>query len=199
MGPLLYENYLYPILSSDLMPLVDVVAWHPFLVHLDPAECGGEFFARYWSTILPEIKTLATAHGFQGQFRADDLKFPLASPYSTETCAVFDRTAGKYYVRELLHHLGEDVAAGTHGVRDTAAQVVQRLATIVAGAQPESWPLEVEAAASILTYTFALPGGDRLAALWHTTPITDEDIVVGQWHIINKKLRPCGKQQICDK
>ncbi len=176
--PLLYENYLYPILSSDLMPLVDVVAWHPFLVHLDPAECGGEFFTRYWSTVLPEIKALATAHGFQGQFRADDLKFPLASPYATATCAVLDRTAGKYYVRELLHHLGEDIAAGTHGVRDTAAQVVQRLATVMAGAQPESWPLEVETTASVLTYTFALPGGDRLAALWHTTPITDEDTII---------------------
>ncbi len=176
--PELYQQYLYPILSSDLMPLVDVIAWHPFLVHLDPEACGGEFFDRYWGDVFPEIRALAIEHGFQGEFRADDLKFPIATPFSSDTCAVFDRTAGKYYVRELLHHLGEDVAAGTHGVRDTPAQVVQRLATLMAGAQVEAWPLEVETSASVLSYTFALPGGDRLAVLWHDNPITDGDSVI---------------------
>jgi hypothetical protein len=176
--PELYQQYLYPILSSDLMPLVDVIAWHPFIVHLDPEECGGEFFERYWGTVLPEIKSIATAHGFQGEFRADELAFRTRTPSVSDPCAVFDRTAGKYYAREIVHHLGEDVAAWAHGVRDTPAQIVQRLATLMAGARATSLPVEVNTTADVVSYTFALPNGDTLAAIWNDVDIADEDTAI---------------------
>ena len=46
--PELYQAYFYRILESDLMPLVHGIAWHPFLVNLDPEECGGAFFDHYF-------------------------------------------------------------------------------------------------------------------------------------------------------
>ncbi len=178
--PELYQNYLFRILESDLMPLVDGIAWHPFIVHLDPAECGGEFFDRYWETVFPEIKSIATAHGFQGEFRADELRFAVRPPGSTNPCTVFDRTASKYLVREIVHHLGENVSAGVVVTGDSQVQVLGRLGTLMAGAQVEAPAIEISTTVTnAISYTFALPDGDHLVAIWRSVDITDEDIGVG--------------------
>lgn len=157
------------------MPLVDMVAWHPFIVHLDPEECGGEFFDRYWQTVLPEIKSIATAHGFRGEFTADELRFETLTPSTSGSCAVFDRTAGKYYVREIVHHLGEDISPGIIWNGDTQALVVARLGTLMAGAQAAPLPFEMSSPSPIVSSTFTLPNGDRLVAVWNDVDITDEE------------------------
>lgn len=176
--PELYQDYLYRILESDLMPLVDVIAWHPFIVHLDPEECGGEWFDRYWETVFPQVKSIATAHGFRGEFSADELRFQTQTPSLTGLCAVFDRTAGKYYIREIVHHLGEDVATGIVWNGDTQVQVITRLGTLMAGAQAEPFPVEVATSANVVSYTFTLPNGDRLVAVWNDVDIADEDTAI---------------------
>ena len=169
-----YKEYFYKILESDIMPLADVVSWHPFIVVLDREACGGEFFDRY-PKILSEIKSIATDHGFRGEFRADELRFSTRTPLSTDLCNVFDRTAGKYYAREILHHLGEDVGAGIIMNGDTQVEVVKRLSTLMAGAQPSFFPVEISATANVVSYTFTLPNGDRLVAVWSDINIADED------------------------
>jgi len=178
--PELYQNYFYRILESELMPLVDAIAWHPFLVNLDPEECGGAFFDHYWNTVLPEIRSIAAAHGFQGEFRADELGFAVRTPGSTNPCAVLDRTASKYLVREIVHHLGEDVSAGTVMNGDSQVQVLERLGTLLAGAQAESLATDISTTiTNAISYSFALPNGDRLVAIWRGVDITDEEIGVG--------------------
>ena len=178
--PELYQNYLLRILESDLMPLVDGISWHPFIVHLDPDECGGEFFDRYWETVFPEIKSIAAAHGFQGEFRADELRFAVRPPGSTNPCTVFDRTASKYLVREIVHHLGEDVSAGVVVTGDSQVQVLGRLGTLMAGAQVETPAIAISTTiTSAISYSFALPNSDHLVAIWRSVDITDEDIGVG--------------------
>jgi hypothetical protein len=177
--PGLYQNYFYKILESDdLMPLVDVIAWHPFLVNLDPPECGGDWFDLY-ETTLPEIKSRATAHGFRGEFSADDLNFRIRTPSTTAPCAVPDRTSGKYLAREIIHHLGEDVSTGAILNGDTQNwMVVQNLATLMAGAQPASFPVETSPASGVLIYTFTLPDDSILATVWNDIDITDEDVTI---------------------
>jgi hypothetical protein len=177
-SPEVLSEYLYRILESDLMPLVDVIAWHPFIVNLDPEECGGEFFDRYWQTVLPEIKSIATAHGFRGEFIADELRFETRTPSLTGPCAMFDRTAGKYYVREIVHHLGEDVATGIVWNGDTQIQVVNRLGTLMAGARAAPFPVEITSPSGVVSYTFTLPSGDQLVAIWNNVDIADEDTAV---------------------
>jgi len=168
------KDYFYKVLESDLMPIVDVISWHPFLVHLDDAECGGELFDRY-PQILAEIKSIAAAHGFTGEFRADELRFSTSSPSFPGPCAVDDRTAGKYYAREILRHLGEDVASGVIMNGETQLQVYKRLATLIAGAQASSFPLEISASTNVISYTYSLPGGGRMAAVWKDVHITPAD------------------------
>jgi hypothetical protein len=178
--PELYQGWFYRILESELMPLVDAVAWHPFLVYLDPEECGGAFFDHYWNTVLPEIKAVATAHGFQGEFRADELGFAVRTPGSSNPCTVFDRTASKYLVREIVPHLGEDVSAGTIMNGDSQVQVLERLGTLLAGGLVQDPPIEVRATVTgAISYTFALPNGEHLVAIWRNTDTADQDIGVG--------------------
>ena len=167
-----YKEYLYKVLEADVMPLVDVVAWHPYIVHLHPEECGGEFFDRY-PAILAEIKSIARAHGFRGEFRADELRFATHSPSTTDPCTVSDRTAGKYYAREIIHHLGEDVGAGILLTGDTQVEVMKHLGTLTAGARAAALPMAVSGASNVVSYTFGLPGGDRLVALWKDVDIVD--------------------------
>jgi hypothetical protein len=157
---------------------VDVIAWHPFLVNLDPEECRGELFDRYWQTIIPEIKSIAAARGFKGEFSADELRFETWTPSTTDPCAVLDRTAGKYYAREIVHHLGEDISAGIIWNGDTQVLVVARLSTLMAGAEAAPFPFEINSTANIISSTFILPNGDRLVAIWNHVDIADEDTAI---------------------
>ena len=60
---------------------------------------------------------------------------------------------------------------------DSQVQVLERLGTLMAGAQVESLPMEPGAAiAAGFGYAFALPNGDHLVAIWRDVDITDEDI-----------------------
>jgi len=169
-----YEQYLYRILESDLMPMVDMVTWHPYLGILMDDNCGGEFYTRY-PQILQEIKTIATEHGFRGEFSADELAFPTRTGYNTGACAAFDRTAAKHYVRAILQHLGEDVSVGILLNGDTQVLVIRSLSTLLAGAQVEAFPVEFDTAADVQSYGFVLPNGERLLAMWNEVDIVDEE------------------------
>lgn len=171
-----YKEYLLKILEdTELMQMVDIVSWHPFLVHFDFNECWGEFVHRY-PQVLSEIKTTALEHGFQGEFSADEIRFAVRTPSTTTACAVFDRTSGKYYAREIVRHLGEDVRAGTIMNGDWQGwMVIQNLATLMAGAKPSYYPANIISTSDVVSYTFSTPLGDELLAVWNYTDITDEE------------------------
>ena len=91
---------------------------------------------------------------------------------------MFDRTARKYYVREIVHHLGEDISPGIIWNGDTQVLVVARLGTLMAGAQAVPLPFEVSSPADVVSSTFTLPNGDQLVAIWNHVDITDEETVL---------------------
>ncbi len=76
-------------------------------------------------------------------------------------------------------NLGMDVSVGT--VLDTddepvAFSVVRNISTIMAGANPINLHVEVQSEAfTIKTYSFSLPNGDRLVALWTDGVAVDDD------------------------
>jgi len=173
------RDYLYAILKSDLMPMVDVIAWHP-MIDLIPGktECNGDFYYEY-PPIVQEIRNLANANGFTGEFSADELHWqtPKTNPNSPCTCR--EQVSAKYYARGILMHLGMDVSVGL--VLDTddqpvAFSLVRNISTIMAGANPINLPVEIQSEAStIKTYSFSLPNGDRLVALWTDGVAVDDD------------------------
>lgn len=64
------HNYFLEILRSSIMPLVDVISWHP-LFGESPVNEATYYYA--YPSIVREIKDTAEAHGFSGEYEADEI------------------------------------------------------------------------------------------------------------------------------
>jgi hypothetical protein len=156
-------DYLFDVLESDIMPLVDVVAWHPMYGTSPAYELYREYYYEYPS-FVQEIKGVASAHGFAGEYQADEIG------WATPETAVPDQpwvyspmVAAKYHGRGILMHLGMDIGVGAPD--DNI--VVRNLCTAMAGAAPAPVPVQIQGTVTnTVTYTFSLPDGDHLVAFW---------------------------------
>lgn len=174
------HDYLYYIVQSDIMPLVDVVAWHPMYGTSPDYEDEREYYYAY-PGILRDIKETAIAHGFQGEFRGDEIGW--CSPDISDCGAALHMhtniTAAKYHTRGMVMHLGMGVTVhfgGMSGSRRETTTVVSNLATVLAGAGAESFPIQVQTTlTNVVSYTFALPGNAHLIAIWNDAPAVEDD------------------------
>jgi len=176
------QDYLFSILRSDVMPLVDVVEWHPMYGTSPEYDSCREYYYEYPS-IVQEIKDVASAHGFEGEYFADELTWrdlehvspedlPWLHAYSETVCA-------KYLARGIVIHLGMDVAVSQHGHYPDQLQLfctIQNLCTVMAGTEAASLPVVIQSeATNIVSYSFRLSNGDRLLALWTDGVAVDDD------------------------
>ena len=79
-------------------------------------------------------------------------------------------------------HLGMDITASNAGVpthhpsRKICLSTIRNLCTIMAGAEPTSLSIEIQSEAeNIENYSFSLPNGDKLVALWTDGVAVDND------------------------
>jgi len=174
-------DYLLGILKSDdIMPLVDGISFHPMYGTSPEYDFHRDYYYRY-PAIVQEIKDTASAHGFAGEYVADELGWMtpecIACPetyYSETKCA-------KYYARGIVMHLGMDVIVsqfyavpGQHPLR--IVHTIRNLCTIMAGANPIDLPMEIQSEAeNIRSYSFSLTNGDILVALWTDGVAVDDD------------------------
>jgi hypothetical protein len=172
------QAYLFNILNSDIMPLVDVIAWHP-MYGISP-EHNSQYYYQYPS-LVQEIKDVASAHGFKAEYRGDELTWRSPDCFWCYPGDPLDSNtvAAKYYARGIVMHLGMDVTAGTGGLsslRRESFATVRNLCTITAGARPVSLPMEIQSEASnIKSYSFSLANGNHLVALWTDGIAVDDD------------------------
>lgn len=171
------QVYLYEILQSDVMSMVDVVSWHPFFGASPQFDDVSEYYYEYPS-LVQKIKDLASAHGFVGEYSADELTWrtPLNADEG-QPWTYSEITAAKYYARAIVSHLGMDVSAGI--MVDPRLMVIRstigNLCTLMDGAHPESLPVEVQSQAeNIRNYNFSLPDGNRLIIVWSDNVAADE-------------------------
>jgi hypothetical protein len=173
------HGYLFSILQSDIMPLVDVVAWHPMYGTSPAYDDDREYYYEYPS-IVQQIKDTASAHGFKGEYEGDEVGWRspdcfFCNPGPRDSNIV----AAKYYARGVLMHLGMDLTVAVGAVSDlrpTSFFTIRNLATVMAGAKAASLPVKVQSeATNIKSYTFSLPNGDRLIALWTDGVGVDDD------------------------
>jgi parallel beta-helix repeat protein len=172
-------DYLLSILrSSDIMPLVDVISWHP--MYGTSPEFDPGYYSEY-PTISQDLKDVAFAHGFKGEFEADELTWwTIEQPEWDGWSRRYKETiAAKYYARGILMNLGMDITAGTGGAsydKRIVYGTVGNIATVVAGTEPSNIPFQIQTAASNLkSYTFSLPGSGYLMALWKDGAAVDDD------------------------
>ena len=172
-----YE-YLLSIVSSDIMPLVDGVSWHagsgaspeylPELYNAYPAQ-------------VSEIMETASASGFKGEFIAEELHWRTSlNPHPTEYSAYGVIPAAKYHARGIVMQLGMGIKTGLAleniDQLPSLSMVIENLSTVLAGAKPENIPVEIQSeATNITTYSFSLPDGDKLIALWTDGIAADDD------------------------
>jgi hypothetical protein len=175
------RDYLFTILSSDIMPLVDVVSWHP--MYGTSPEFDSEYYYEY-PALVQEIKDVASAHGFEGEYEADELTWFTTNGtlWDGWSRRYSDTVAAKYQVRGVLMHLGMDVTAGIASALmfDSSwvaiPSAVRNLCTVMAGAEPVSLPVTIETeATNVVSYTFSLSNGDRLVALWRDGVAVEDD------------------------
>jgi hypothetical protein len=196
------KEYLFNILKSDIMPLVDVISWHGMYgtspehkpvysdenaeysyPNLDPLLIQETYYYGYPS-IVQEIKDVASAHGFKGEYVGDELNWftpdqapPNAQEMQPRQYAHSETECAKYYARGIVMHLGIDLDT-TAILQDKPLifHSIQNLCTIMAGGEATSLPVEIESeATNIRSYTFSLSNGDKLIALWTDGIAVDED------------------------
>ena len=157
------RDWLFDLLESDAMPLVDVISWHPMYGTSPAVKQTRTYYQRYPS-IVRRIKRRAEANGFDGEYRANEMGW--ATPWTMgggHPRAYSPTVAAKYYGRGILLHLGMDIAAGVPGDN----HVIRNLATLMAGAEPADVDVAVRTKANdVASYAFSTPEGGHLVALW---------------------------------
>ena len=172
------QEYMFAIVNSDIMAMVDAVSWHPFYGASPQYADVAEYYSAYPSLVW-RIQDLASASGFHGEYRADEMT------WRTPINALVDQpwthseiAAAKYYARAVVMHLGLGVAPGVMlDPRLTIiSSTVRNLATIMAAAQPIDLAVDVQGEpTNVSTYSFALPDGHELIALWTEGIARDDD------------------------
>ncbi len=178
MGYAGYE-YLFSILRSDVMPLVDVIAWHPFNGESPSDPSSADYYYGY-PDLVRQIKNLASSNGFSGEYMGSEMfwRTPLTLRFwgAPELSPI---QAAKYYARGITLHLGMDVMVGV-GAVDTVTPlnvVVRNLCTVMAGheAIDLSVNIDIETDGPVATCAFRYPNGDRMLAVWTDGVAQDND------------------------
>jgi len=174
------REYIYKIIESDLMPLVDAIALHT--AFWDSPEHESEYYYAY-PQHLQMVKETAWAHGFKGEFIGGEGNFAPGSHIPEDMKGRVPEysmiKAGKYAARINVMSLGEGFSGGSFAIGggDGPAYIMLcNMCTIFAGAEPQEVKPEIQSSAEkIRDYGFSLPNGDTLIALWVDEVAQDEN------------------------
>ena len=174
------HDYLFSVLRSDIMPLVDGIATHP-MYGTSPQYDGIRQYYYDYPSLVQEIKDVASASGFTGEYLAEEMAWrTTVNPSPWERWEYTPIVAAKYYARGITMHLGMDLWAGIGGEMydsiPSLVKVVQNLSASMAGTTPTSLTVNIESeATNIMSYGFILPNGEKLFALWTDGAAVEDD------------------------
>lgn len=181
--PNLYESgdyeYLLILLESEIMPLVDGISYHPMHGVSPDYELREDYYK--YPSVVREIKDTASAHGFKGEYMADELVWRTSeNPLESEPWTYSKIASAKYFSRGIIMNLGMDITTGlagtSHDFNLPKMIAIQNLCNIMAGTEPTSLPIEIQSeATNIKSYSFSLSNGDKLVALWTDGVAVDDD------------------------
>jgi hypothetical protein len=156
-------DYLFDLLESDIMPLVDVISWHPMYGTSPEYDLYIDYYYGY-PAMVQKIKDTAAANGFVGEYQADEIGWATPDNAVPDQPWVYSpAVAPKYVGRGIVMHRGMDIGVGLDDEND----VVRVLCTVMAGAEPVDLPIEIQSTAeNIASYTFSLPDSGYMVALW---------------------------------
>lgn len=173
------RDYLFYILQDIIMPSAGGISFHSN-AGFSP-ECHPDYYQNYTS-MLKEIKDVASYSGFDGEYIADELQWRTPeNPHPTQPVNYSEIVASKYYIRGVTITRAMDFVAGLCDIQfepnfGLKEKVVKNLSTVMSGAKPLKLDIEIQSEEpNILYYSFSLPDGDKLIAIWNDIAATEED------------------------
>jgi hypothetical protein len=172
-------TYFDYMLNSEIMPLVDIVAWQT-MPDFGPSDEDWRAFYSGYPSLVQEIKDTAYAHGFRGDYWASELDwwYPQhpGSPVPYPDSAIVE---AKDHTRGIVMDLGLGVSViglGSNYEPAIAWPAVRNTCTIMAGATAVSVPVTLEgASAGVREYGFTLPNDGHTIVLWRDVePVADD-------------------------
>ena len=104
------RDYLFDVLQSDVMPLVDAINIHPFYGESPQYDETSQYYYDY-PILIQEIKDTATAHGFRGDYFAEEMGWDTPVDDGYEPWIYSDTVSAKYYARAIVMNLGMELLA----------------------------------------------------------------------------------------
>jgi hypothetical protein len=166
------QDYLFQLLESEIMPLVDGISWHPMYSPSPEYEIYEEYYYTY-PDFVQQIKDTALDNKFTGEFQADEIGWATKGHSVADQPWEYTPTAAdKYWGRGIIQNLGLDVNVGL-GENNAVAQ---NLCTVMAGAAPIDLEVDVRNSdPTTLGYAFSLEEGGYLVGLWTNGIATEYD------------------------
>jgi len=166
-----HRAYLFALLGSELMPLVDVVAWHPMYGTSPAYDFHADYYYGY-PALVRDIKQTAAAQGFDGEYEGDELNWltpDQSSPYQPWPNEYTESQCAKYFARGILMHLGlvDSVSMILLNNKPMVYWTIQNLCTAMAGNVSINMPAEIdiESEGPVAYCAFRYPNGDRMLAV----------------------------------
>lgn len=194
-------GYLFGLLESEAMPLVDAVTFHPmynitpqgeelhkYVVEVDYGDhkpMSPEEIQAYYDSypeLLQELYETAVEHGFSGVFIADEISYwspafirAVDLHYPAPNLVFPEIQAAKYHVRAIMLHLGMDMMA--IATAENHPIVIRNLSTVMSGHEAINIlvELEIDYEVPVAYCSFRYPNGDRMLAIWTDDVAVDED------------------------
>jgi hypothetical protein len=135
---------------------------------------------------LPEmvagIKTLAESQDFSGEYFADEVLFSTDFKEGSDGGPPKSTTiAAKYYTRAIAEHrgLGVELTINTF-FQEGGLAPIHNINAALAGTEPIEMEVSIESEINNLrVYTFSLPEGDQLIAIWNNGDVVEYDPGLG--------------------
>jgi len=182
------HNYLFTILGSDVMSLVDVVQWHGMDCVSPVYEVFKDHYYDYPSMVR-SIKQMASAHGFTGEYLGGEIHYRISGyiepdnpRYERDNPWVYsEREAAKYYARAMIMQLGLDIGVtfgGEWANVDSIISMIRNICTVMAGHEAIDMPVEIDIDydGPVAYCAFRYPNGNRVLAIWIDGIAQDEDL-----------------------
>lgn len=160
-------DYLFEILESDVLPLVDGLNWHA-AGWASPEYMAGEYYQ--YQALVPQIMEMAAENGFTGEFWATEMHWRTSeSPHQEEYDGYEAEAAAKYLARGIVMHRGWGIKVGlAENLEDPYKMpVIQNLCTILAGVEPTELLVEIDSQAeNVMVSDFMNSQDELLVAIW---------------------------------
>jgi len=171
-------NYLFNLLDSDVLPMIDGIAWH--WGGASPELHAGFYYG--YPALVREIRSIAEKREFKGELLAEEITLRTAkTPHPSEYMGYEEISSLKYTLRIALMNLGLDLAAGLNFQSLDEIPLLELMAknlcAVMAGHEAIDMPVEIniETDSPVSYCAFRYLNGDRMLAVWTDGIAQDED------------------------